>query len=103
MSKEPQVELGYADLDGVLNDAFTQASQGKGRERHGNGLPFAHQPMQVISELLGGTTGMAFQACKKIVEAQKMPDYAARRRELLGAIVYVAGMVVYEDNHKGFD
>mgnify|MGYP001619138822 FL=1 len=30
-----------------------------------------------------------------------MKDRAARRRELLGAIVYLAGVVVYEDNENG--
>lgn len=57
--------------------------------------------MQAISRLLGNPTGMTYQVCKKVVEAMNMKDRAARRRELLGAIVYLAGVVVYEDNENG--
>lgn len=89
---------GYEHLAAVLKDAYAQAASGKGKERHANDLPFDHQPMQAISRLLGNPTGMTYQVCKKVVEAMNMKDRAARRRELLGAIVYLAGVVVYEDN-----
>lgn len=92
---------GYEHLAAVLVDAYEQAAYGKGKERHANDLPFDHQPMQAISRLLGNPTGMTYQACKKVVEAMNMKDRAARRRELLGAIVYLAGVVVYEDNGRG--
>lgn len=91
---------GYEHLAAVLVDAYEQAAYGKGKERHANDLPFDHQPMQAISRLLGNPTGMTYQACKKVVEAMNMKDRAARRRELLGAIVYLAGVVVYEDNGR---
>ena len=89
---------GYEHLAAVLQDAYAQAAFGKGKERHANDLPFDHQPMQAISRLLGNPTGMTYQVCKKVVEAMNMKDSGARRRELLGAIVYLAGVVVYEDN-----
>lgn len=89
---------GYEHLASVLQDAYAQAAFGKGKERHANDLPFDHQPMQAISRLLGNPTGMTYQVCKKVVEAMNMKDSGARRRELLGAIVYLAGVVVYEDN-----
>lgn len=92
---------GYEHLAAVLKDAYAQAAFGKGKERHANDLPFDHQPMQTISRLLGNPTGMTYQVCKKVVEAMNMKDRAARRRELLGAIVYLAGVVVYEDNEHG--
>ena len=92
---------GYEHLAAVLKDAYAQAAFGKGKERHANDLPFDHQPMQAISRLLGNPTGMTYQVCKKVVEAMNMKDRAARRRELLGAIVYLAGVVVYEDNEHG--
>lgn len=92
---------GYEHLAAVLKDAYAQAAFGKGKERHANDLPFDHQPMQAISRLLGNPTGMTYQVCKKVVEAMNMKDYAARRRELLGAIVYLAGVIVYEDNEHG--
>lgn len=92
---------GYEHLAAVLKDAYGQAAFGKGKERHANDLPFDHQPMQAISRLLGNPTGMTYQVCKKVVEAMNMKDRAARRRELLGAIVYLAGVIVYEDNEHG--
>lgn len=92
---------GYEHLAAVLKDAYAQAAFGKGKERHANDLPFDHQPMQTISRLLGNPTGMTYQVCKKVVEAMNMKDRAARRRELLGAIVYLAGVIVYEDNEHG--
>lgn len=92
---------GYEHLAAVLKDAYAQAAFGKGKERHANDLPFDHQPMQAISRLLGNPTGMTYQVCKKVVEAMNMKDHAARRRELLGAIVYLAGVIVYEDNEHG--
>lgn len=92
---------GYEHLAAVLKDAYAQAAFGKGKERHANDLPFDHQPMQAISRLLGNPTGMTYQVCKKVVEAMNMKDHAARRRELLGAIVYLAGVIVYEDNENG--
>lgn len=88
---------GYEQLAAVLQAAFDQAANGKGAERHANDLPFHEQRMQGISGLLNTDGGMAYQVCKKILEARDMP-HAARERELLGAIVYTAGMVIY---HRG--
>lgn len=87
----------YRVLKDVLDAAFHQASEGKGAERHGNGgdIDFSEQPMQVISELLETEAGMAYQAIKKIREARKFPEFDRQKRELLGAIVYVAGMIIY--------
>lgn len=87
---------GYESLAHVLARAFDQASNGKGQERHANALPFHKQPMQVIA----GQVGPAFltgQAIKKIQESQVLP---ARRdvAELLGAINYIAGVVIYLEN-----
>lgn len=87
---------GYESLAHVLARAFDQASNGKGQERHANALPFHKQPMQVIA----GQVGPAFltgQAIKKIQGSQVLP---ARRdvAELLGAINYIAGVVIYLEN-----
>jgi hypothetical protein len=90
---------GYERLAGVLVRAFDQAASGKGKERHANDLPFDEQPMQSISDLIGTEAGMAFQAIKKIQESGRLPTREAKVRELLGAIVYVSGMVIWlEDN-----
>lgn len=84
----------YGRLHDVLLDAWAQAAQGKGNDRHATGQAFEDQPMQVISQLIGSRDGMAFQAIKKIQESQRMEKDAAIR-ELLGAINYIAGMVIY--------
>ena len=90
---------GYESLAQVLAEAYEQAAVGKGRQRHANDKPFDQQPMQKISDLLNSENGMAFQACKKIQEALRM-DHAARDRELKGAIVYLAGMIIWLENNR---
>ncbi len=88
------VEMDYHSLISVLNDAYEQASVGKGKERHACHRPFDQQPMQTISDLLGTNQGLIFQAIKKSQESIRM-DKAAARRELLGAINYLAGAIIY--------
>lgn len=90
----------YESLRGVLDEAFQQAASGKGSERHGNGLPFDQQPMQVISDLLDSDAFMVGQAFKKAQEAMRM-EPAVARREYLGAIVYLAGVIVRMDRNNG--
>jgi hypothetical protein len=73
--------------------AFNQACTGKGYERHANGLPFDQQPMQKLCELYG--VGFALgQAAKKAQESQRLERDAAVR-ELLGAINYLAGAIIF--------
>lgn len=88
----PQFE-GYAYLESVLDAALHQAAAGKGKERHACDRPFDQQPMQLISDLLQSTDGMAYQAIKKIQEAARM-DYEPAIRELLGSINYTAGIII---------
>lgn len=90
----PPAVHGYEQLASVLQDAYTQASVGKGRERHANDQPFHQQRMQTISGLLDSDDGMAFQAIKKLTEGLQFSDANAREKELLGAIVYIAGIIV---------
>jgi hypothetical protein len=85
----------YQSLRAVLDAAYYQAAHGKGKERHARGNRFERQHMQSISCLLDSDRGMAFQAIKKLTEGLDMGDPEARERELLGAINYVAGIVVY--------
>lgn len=92
-----KVRKGYAGLHGILVEALDQAQSGKGAERHnlGGDIPFEEQRMQTISELIGSVDGMAYQACKKITEGVNLPTLDRQVRELLGAINYIAGMIVY--------
>jgi hypothetical protein len=85
---------GYESLEQVLEDAYLQASAGKGKERHANALPFGEQRMLSISNLLDSPHGMSYQAIKKITEGLQFTDPVALEKELLGAIVYVAGILV---------
>lgn len=87
------VNEGYYALFSVLNDALNEAQNGKGEKRHGNGLSFTDQPALTITRAVG----MGFplgQAMKKIQESQRM-DTDAAKRELLGAINYLAAAVLF--------
>ena len=86
---------GYGTLAAVLLDAFTQASAGKGKERHACALPFDQQPMQKLADLYGPGFVLG-QAAKKSQESQRLP-YERARAELLGAIVYTAGAIIALD------
>lgn len=89
---------GYHGLFDVLADALDQAQLGKGHERHAQDKPFGEQPMQKLIELHG--RGFAYgQAGKKAQESERLA-YEAARRELLGAIVYLAGAVINLDKEN---
>ena len=93
---------GYESLATVLDAALDQAACGKGAERHGNGLPFDQQPMQQIAS----RRGIGFilgQADKKSEEAQGMLERGeidAFEREILGAINYLAGAIIFARNKQ---
>lgn len=92
---------GYETLASVLHRAYAQAAEGKGKERHADDKPFDRQPMQLIAD----RRGIGFilgQADKKSEEAQGMLERDERDRaihELLGAIVYLAGSIIYIERH----
>lgn len=87
------VEPGYACLAAVLGRALEQASRGKGKERHAQGLPFDQQPMQQLIRLYGPGFALG-QAAKKAQESQRLPRDRAVA-ELLGAINYLAGAIIH--------
>ena len=91
---------GYESLARVLHRAYDQAAKGKGAERHACSRPFTEQPMQSISDLLGSETGLLYQAMKKIQESQRLDEDAAIR-ELLGAINYIAGAIIFKEGKQG--
>lgn len=91
---------GYERLHDVYQDAHHQAAYGKGNERHANDLPFHEQRMQTISQGLNSPDGMAYQVIKKVQEGLQMKDAGARRRELLGALNYLAGIVIFLDDRE---
>jgi hypothetical protein len=83
----------YSDLFEVLRDALEEAQEGKGAVRHGNGLSFMDQPALTITRAVGLGFPLG-QAMKKIQESQRM-DTDAAKRELLGAINYLAAAVLF--------
>lgn len=87
-----QVVPGYESLASVLFRALDQAQDGKGRERHADGLPYEHQPILQIERMIGGGFCCG-QAIKKIIESNRLPADRARA-ELLGAINYIAGRII---------
>lgn len=89
----PSNAPGYEKLDDVLTRAFNQAANGKGKERHADGRPFHEQPMQTIAQQVG-VGFITGQAMKKLGESTKLPRDRAIH-ELLGAIVYAAGAVIF--------
>ena len=88
-------DYGYESLAEVLRAAYEQASGGKGKERHANNKPFDEQPIAKIQSLVGPGFALG-QAIKKIQESQRMEPEASKR-ELLGAIVYIAGAIIHKD------
>lgn len=91
------MNTGYEDLRAILDEAYAQSAEGKGRERHANSRPWDQQPILQITRAvgLGFPTG---QAIKKIEEAVGMVNRGqsdAAARELLGAIVYAAAAIRY--------
>lgn len=90
----------YQSLVLVLGDAIKQASQGKGTERHNpNGERFEDQQIVQLCEWMGSNHFDIGQACKKAIESTGM-ETAAARRELLGAINYLAAAVIVLDRKE---
>ena len=94
----------YEDLERVLSEAYQQSASGKGHDRHGYGKSFLDQPLFTIQERFG--TGFAFgQAVKKMEEAFNMVEaggeWKKARPDVLGAIIYIAGAIIYMDKKDG--
>jgi hypothetical protein len=86
----------YASLRRVLDAAYRQSAEGKGVQRHGNGLPFDRQPIMENARRFGPGSPLG-QASKKVEEAYNMHlrgEHEAAINELLGAIVYSCAAVI---------
>ncbi|HDY89354.1 MAG TPA: hypothetical protein ENH82_14710 [bacterium] len=85
----------YAKLEAVLADAYIQATEGKGHERHDDGELIENQ-----HTLRTGRTHPGFltgQAAKKIEEQAGMDSPERKKQELLGAIIYCAFQIILLD------
>ena len=93
--------LRYGLLRAVFDDAYEQASGGKGAERHDpNAEQYEDQQIVQLCEWMGSNHGDIFQACKKAIESCNLPPDRARK-ELLGAINYLAAAVIVLDRAEG--
>lgn len=93
---------GYTTLADILTRAYNQAATGKGADRHANELPFDKQPMQTIAAK-HGVGFLLGQADKKMIEAHGMlrrDEQDKAVHELLGAINYVAGAILFTEAQK---
>lgn len=88
---------GYERLTDVLEAAYDQAARGKGAERHADNLPFHEQPMQSIADEhgIGFITGQARKKTEEALGMLNRGDGSAAIKEILGAINYLAGAVIY--------
>ncbi len=103
----------------VLSKAYEQVASGKGKARHGISKEFEDQPWKLISDTVGPEF-LIGQAIKKLMElkAHKIhmnkieisgaTDTGSRDKwmaDALGAIVYTAMAVMYEEytNHEEED
>lgn len=91
--RTPQEQASYERLMSVLMDAYAQAAHGKGDERHNDGQDFEDQDMIRIIDATSEDFALG-QAIKKLLEGKRFEDASAKRREWLGAIVYIAGAIV---------
>lgn len=82
----------YASLRKVFDEAFKQAAEGKGKERHATGEPFEQQVICEVTRRVGMGYPLG-QAIKKCVESQRLGVERAIV-ELLGAINYLAAAVI---------
>jgi hypothetical protein len=88
----------YDLLQSVLMDAYEQAASGKGADRHGFGLNFEDQDMIEVTNRVGLGFPLG-QAIKKLSEGKRL-DRAKAKKEFLGAIVYIAGAIIWMDKQE---
>ncbi len=87
----------YHTLDGVLRNAFQQAADGKGRQRHNaRNVSFDRQPIMEIGRMcgLGYPTGQAQKKTQEAVSMFNRREHHKAEAELLGAINYLAAAIL---------
>lgn len=96
----PTADPAYVHLRRILDEAYNQSAEGKGKERHvrEEGQPFEDQPICQLQRMYG--QGYAYgQVGKKMEESQRLP-FEQAKAELLGSIVYLAAAIkVMEEAH----
>jgi len=87
----------YSKLSIVLQSAYGQAADGKGKARHNSrGVSFDRQPIMEIARMcgLGYPTGQAQKKTQEAVSMFNRGEHERAEAELLGAINYLAAAVL---------
>lgn len=87
----------YVSLRAVLDKAYAQAAEGKGKDRHtkGEDHAFIDQPICELQRLFSNDYAFG-QAAKKMEESKRLPKDKALA-ELLGAINYIAAAYIVRE------
>jgi len=93
------IEKNYKSLFDVFMNAYEQAAEGKGKERHASNEAYEHQKICTLNRQLGSNHGAIFQACKKAIESTRL-DRERAKAELLGSINYLAAAYILLDEVK---
>lgn len=94
----PSLQISHP-LEAIFRDAVDQARKGKGDARHGRGADFMDQTWLETANA-HGEAFLTGQAEKKLRESVGL-EYAARREERLGALVYIAMSIIRDDIANG--
>lgn len=93
--------VGYESLARILCEVMHQAAIGKGAQRHADSNPFERQPTLGYARKYNSPVGLLCQVMKKLDEYDRL-DGVARRRELIGVMVYVAMLIIFDQELHGY-
>lgn len=99
--KDIQAPVGYESLARILCEVMHQAAIGKGAQRHADSNPFERQPTLGYARKYNSPVGLLCQIMKKLDEYDRL-DGVARRRELIGVMVYVAMLIIFDQEMHGY-
>lgn len=99
--KDIQAPVGYESLARILCEVMHQAAIGKGAQRHADSNPFERQPTLGYARKYNSPVGLLCQIMKKLEEYDRL-DGVARRRELIGVMVYVAMLIIFDQEMHGY-
>lgn len=100
--KDIMAPTGYESLARILCEVMHQAAIGKGAQRHADSNPFEKQPTLGYAYKYESPVGLLCQIMKKLDEYDRL-DGVARRRELIGVMVYVAMLIIFDQEMHGYD
>ena len=102
-NREVRVEDDYQSLFSVLMEGLDQAQFGKGRNQHSAGEDFVEQEICETTRAvgLGFPLGQSRKKCRESLRILEQKGSEAAKKELLGAIVYIAAACIILDEKQG--